>query len=310
MDFQPQPVAGAVKKSLHASVALAGVVAALREKLQDALMNFRRRGSGADFLQRDFLPVKDGVVKFFHGLARAPAHDGARDVAEIAGLLRARENIEDDRLMRAQRPVAAFVRVAALFAAGDDGVGRQPARLQDGAVNHRAQPFGGQRRAAINQLPPFVDFRKPQRLHALGHADLGHHQRGGNFPDFVGRLEFAFREKIGARFQFDAEPLQIPGQPERKIVRHDGPADFVLAQNFADDLGEAGEFHAVAAEFLLIGGQRDGAAVRRLPAGAVNLQVAQDEERAAAEVEIDERVGHEQARWHKACSRRARCPRP
>src|SRR5271154_4979394 len=106
-----------MKKSLHAPVVPAGLVTALREKLLDALMDFLRGGSGADFLQRDFLPLKDGVVKFFHGLARAPAHDGARDVAEIAGLLRARKNINDYRLVCAQPPEAALVRVASLFAA-------------------------------------------------------------------------------------------------------------------------------------------------------------------------------------------------
>src|SRR5664279_1024009 len=90
VDVQAKPMARAVKKSLHASIALASVVAALREKLQDAFMDLRRQTSGAHFLEPDLLPVENGVVKFFDGLARAPAHDGARDVAKVTGLLRSR----------------------------------------------------------------------------------------------------------------------------------------------------------------------------------------------------------------------------
>ena len=48
-------------------------------------------------------------------------------------------------------------------------------------------------------------------------------------------------------------------------------------------------------ELSLIGAQGRDAAVRRLGAGAVNFQIAHHEQRAAAGVEVDERVGHEQA---------------
>ena len=59
---------------------------------------------------------------------------------------------------RPQPAEAAFVRVAGLPAAGDNGVCRQAACLQDRAVNHRPQPFRGQRQAAVNQLSALVDF--------------------------------------------------------------------------------------------------------------------------------------------------------
>jgi len=60
----------------------------------------------ADFSEGDFLSLIDRVVKAPHGFAGASAHDGAGDVAEVAGLLRSAEKYHDDRLVRAQRPVA------------------------------------------------------------------------------------------------------------------------------------------------------------------------------------------------------------
>src|ERR1035438_3447732 len=120
-------MARAVKKSLHPSVAPSGFVALLDEEFLHGLVDFRRRHARADFFKADFLSAPDRIVKFLHGLVRASAHDGPGDVAEVAGFLRARENVYDDRLVGAQQAVAALVRVARLPAAGDDGVCRETA---------------------------------------------------------------------------------------------------------------------------------------------------------------------------------------
>ena len=58
-------------------------------------MNVGGRRAGADFLEGDFLSLKNRGVKFPRRLARVPAHDRARDVAKIAGQLRARKNVYD-----------------------------------------------------------------------------------------------------------------------------------------------------------------------------------------------------------------------
>src|SRR5450759_5129489 len=120
VNFQTQTVTRAVKKSLHAAIALAGLVTLLLEKFQHGLVDVIRPRARANFFEPDLLPAKDGVVKPSHAIARAPAHHRARDVAKVTGFLRTRKNINDDWLVRAQRAVAAFVRIAALFAARDD----------------------------------------------------------------------------------------------------------------------------------------------------------------------------------------------
>ena len=253
MDFQTEPVARAVKETLHAPVVAAGFVTLLVKKFMHGAMGVAGWDVRADFSERDVLSAPHGVVKPANRFTGASAHDGAGDVAEVTGFLRARKNINDDRLVRAQRPVAAFVRVARLPSAGDNGVGGQPARLKNRAINHRAQFFRGQRQVVVKEFAVAANFGRAQDLHRLGHADLGHYQRGGNFSDFGGGFDFAFRKKITRTgFDRDAEFFQVRRQTERKIIRHGDAANSFFTQNLPDDVGEAGSQDSLGAEFLLV----------------------------------------------------------
>src|SRR6266511_3310086 len=107
-----------MEKALHPTVAFAGLIAYLFES--------------------NLLSARDGLVELVHRIVSASFDNGPRDVAEVAGFLRARENVNDDGLVRPQNAVPLLVRVARLFATGDDGVGRQAASLNDGDVDDRA----------------------------------------------------------------------------------------------------------------------------------------------------------------------------
>src|SRR5205823_8962129 len=95
VDFQTEAVAGAMEKPLHPPVALGGFVTCLLEELLDRLMHFDRLHAGPHLLERQLLSLANDVVEFLDRLAGATAHDGAGDVAEIAGFLRAGKDIED-----------------------------------------------------------------------------------------------------------------------------------------------------------------------------------------------------------------------
>ena len=71
----------------------------------------------------------------------------------------------------------------------------QAAGLENGGVHDAAEFFGGQRRAMIEEFAVAAGLGGFEGLDALGQADLGHHEGGADFFDFVGALEFALRER-------------------------------------------------------------------------------------------------------------------
>ena len=120
----------------------------------------------------DRLAVRPGArgldghaLAFLHGepelalrVGGAALDDGARHVAVVTGRRVTREKVEDDEFARTEWSAAAVVRIASLFAARDDGVGRQAASVQDGAVDLGAQALAGEDAAAP------VEFRAGGRL--------------------------------------------------------------------------------------------------------------------------------------------------
>src|SRR5208282_1428961 len=109
--------------------------------------------------------------------------------------------------------VAAFVRVAALRAAGDDGVTGQTARLDDGDVYDAAQFLGGQRHTVVGQFAVPANFRGFEGLDSLGEADFGHNEGAADFFDFIGAFELALREDAALLdADFDVVVAQFAGQ--------------------------------------------------------------------------------------------------
>ena len=135
VDFQTQAMTGAMKEALHSAVHLAGFVTGGGEQFLHGLVNARGLRAGAHEVEGGILSAEDGIVELAHGFARATFDHCPRDVAKITGLLGTRKDVEDDRLVGAQRAIAGLVRVARLFAASDDGVAGQSVRLDDGGIN-------------------------------------------------------------------------------------------------------------------------------------------------------------------------------
>ena len=127
-----------------------------------------------------------------------------------------------------------LMRIARLPPARDNGVGGQPAGLEDGNVNDGAQFLRGQRRAVVSQLPVPPHLGCFQGLDALGQPHFRHHQRRADFFDFVGPLEFALRENT-AFFDpdFDFVIAQFAGQ----AVAGNWPAQKSCAASFRASAG-------------------------------------------------------------------------
>ena len=137
VNLQAKPVTSTVEEALHAAVVLAGPVTFPLEELLDCPVHLPRRHSGPHLFERQLLAPEYSVIQLSNCLAGAAADDRAGDVAKISGLLRAGKNIEDDRLVGAQRTIARLMRVAALPAAGDNRVAGKPSRPKDRGIDDR-----------------------------------------------------------------------------------------------------------------------------------------------------------------------------
>ena len=67
-------------------------------------MDLRGGHPGAHLLERQLLALEHRVIQLPNRLAGAPANHRAGNVAEIAGLLRAGKDVQDDGLVGAQGP--------------------------------------------------------------------------------------------------------------------------------------------------------------------------------------------------------------
>ena len=174
MDLQTEAVAGAMEKTLHAAVAPARPITFAHEEVLNGAMHVRGWHPGAHLLERQALALKHRVVQLPHRLTRPATDHGAGDIAEIAGLLGAGKDVQDNGLIGAQRAMAALVRVAALSAAGDDCVAGKSAGLEDGGVDDGPQLLRRHQHIMVEQPAARGDLRPLQHLDTLSHADLRH----------------------------------------------------------------------------------------------------------------------------------------
>src|SRR5438093_575714 len=135
MDFQPKAVPGPMEEALHSPLGPACLVTFLGEEIEHALMDLPAMSFIMDLFEGQLLSALDGMIHSAERFAGAPPGDCSRNVPKIAGLLRAREDIEDDRLVGTEKAVAHLVGVAALPAAGHDRMGRPPASLENGRLD-------------------------------------------------------------------------------------------------------------------------------------------------------------------------------
>ena len=116
VNVQAETMAGAVKEALHAAVDFTGRKTARGEHIENVLMYFFTVDAVADLLVADFLAGLHGGIDLFDFIGSAAAHDRAAQVTEVAVMLRARKDIEDDRAVGFDRPAALVMRIDALIA--------------------------------------------------------------------------------------------------------------------------------------------------------------------------------------------------
>src|SRR6266550_2726099 len=97
MNFQSQPVTGAVKKSHSSALANFSRETPAGEKFLDRLVNRHSIHASFDSLQGQCLPSFHRFPEFSLRVARASAQNGAGHVAKISGLRAARENIQNNQ---------------------------------------------------------------------------------------------------------------------------------------------------------------------------------------------------------------------
>jgi hypothetical protein len=144
MQVESQPVADAVEHPDPAAVALLGRVTGGLEARDQFLLQRGSVGAVAHLFHHPPFALLHGGVLPAQRFGGAPAHDRPRQVAVIMVARVAGKNIEHDGLVGAERTVAALVRIAALFAARDDGIGGRSPGVKHGGVHLGAQPLGGE----------------------------------------------------------------------------------------------------------------------------------------------------------------------
>src|SRR5215510_3942407 len=97
MDIQSQAVTRSMKEALHPAAHLACRKPFATEVIQDFVVNVVGVRAIPDLPETDLLPVRDAVVGMLQAFRGAAANDGSGDVAKIAGLLRTRKDVHDDR---------------------------------------------------------------------------------------------------------------------------------------------------------------------------------------------------------------------
>src|SRR3954454_21816689 len=99
MDFKSQPMAGAVEKTLHPPIALAGLVAFFLKEFYHQVVHFAASSGVTQVFERQFLSSFHGMIKTAQSFAGAAFHHRSSDVSEVAGALRTWEHINNDGLI-------------------------------------------------------------------------------------------------------------------------------------------------------------------------------------------------------------------
>src|SRR4051812_34560369 len=99
MNFQAQPMSGAVEKTAPAALVLLGGIAAALEELLHLIVDLLSRFAWAHLAQNHLLPAEHRLPKVSLRVRGAATDDGARHIAKIAGARVTRKDIKDDQLI-------------------------------------------------------------------------------------------------------------------------------------------------------------------------------------------------------------------
>src|SRR5213080_1194324 len=294
MNLQPQPMPGAVKESNAPALANLRWKTTLAEELLNCLVNCHSIHSRFDLFQSERLPGFYCFPKLSLRIARAPAENGPRHVAEISGLRVARENIQDNQRVRVKRTEAALMRIAGLVAARDDRAGRNSTCAQDGGVNFCTQHFRGQRFAAPAQSFSGSRFRRFQNFNRAFQSCFRNPQRATDHFNFLLRFRFAFGpEKSICRPNADLIRHEFLRITERKIRRNDCRSYAPFSEKMCKNFFVRWRLLRFPLHFTLQLAEHDEFVRFGLLAPAIDFQIAQDKCALAILLEKNERIGRE-----------------
>ena len=86
------------------------------KEIENILVDFFAVDAVADLFEADFLAGLHRRINLFELVRGATAHDSAAQIAEVAVMLRARKDIENDRCVGLDRSAALVMRIDALIA--------------------------------------------------------------------------------------------------------------------------------------------------------------------------------------------------
>src|SRR5205807_9038879 len=107
-------------------------------------MNLFPVNAVTDHVEADLLSRLNRRVNFFEFVRRASAYHRSAEVAKVAGFLRTRENVEDDRRVRFDGARAFVVRIDAQVGGSADRVAGKPPWSHDRGADDSRQCFGSQ----------------------------------------------------------------------------------------------------------------------------------------------------------------------
>src|SRR5439155_4121402 len=294
VDLQAEAVPGAVEEALHAPVLHPRPVAARYEQRVDLPVDRRPVGPGTNATVAEPHALLHQRVHLLEALARTAPHDRARQVAEVAGALRAREDVHHHWLMAPYRPVAFLVRIHGLVPGRADRVGGDAAAGQDGGVDRGAQVLGGEPAAVTAEVAVPADAAGAQRREPGLQARLGRPEGLDDGPYFVGPLPLPPRpERVGRGAYDDAAAFQLAGETDREAARHFDAANPEVAQHFPYDRRRRRP-SLCSLDPLRNRRPRQDTPHTGLPARAVALEVAHDHQPPASGLHEEERVGRKE----------------
>ncbi len=186
--------------------------------------------------------------------------------------------------------MAAFVGVAGLAAAGDDGVGGMGAGAGEGHIDFGLEGFAGEDASAPPQGVVTGGFCGAKDVAGAGHAGFGGALGLEEELDFAGGLEGAARDEgSAAGGGADAEAGEVGGEAVGEVAGDFDGADAVLLEDGGDDFGEFAVFGAGGVAFFE-GGKREAFVGAGGSFGAVDFEVGEEEDGAAADLEPGEGV--------------------
>ena len=295
VDFQAHSVPGPVEEPLHPAPLQAGGKAPRIEEVPNRLVDLPAAGPWSGLAERQGLALSHAAVErpdLFAG--PAPDH-GSGDVSPVAVLLRAREDIQDDGPVGRQGAMALVVGVAALGAAGHDGVGGDEAQFQQHGIDRLFDVFGGKGGAVPFQPSPGSDSGLADEIDAGLEAGFGGALRPRDLPDFPGLLDLALVEE-GPLLDPKAQspPAQLKGQSGGEVEGDQQGAHSPAGQQPVQHRPRRDGAAPLPAELPLQGRQGNHFVHPGLAAGSIDFQVIHHHVGTSAVQEAGEGIGGEE----------------